>query len=268
MTRVGLRDQASTDVSSDLKGKRVLITGASRGLGQACAEAFAKTGARLVLAGRTADRLEALRTSLEHSKEHRVFVGDLTALDAIEQLVAVTTDGGEIDVVLHVMGGGLGRWDPLLAWDDFSTLFKTNLAAAAEINRRLIPRMIERQTGNVVHVGSIASTEAVGSVGYNSIKAALAAYTRSLGRTLASTGVIVTGILPGGFWAPDNCMVRFQQRDPQSLEKWIAEREPRKRLGETEEIIPLMMFLASRKATMMSGCCVPIDAGEGFTYVV
>lgn len=268
MTRASLDDQTMTDVSSDLHGKRVLITGASRGLGQSCAEAFAKTGSKLLLVGRTTGRLAHLKTSLERSEDHQVFVGDLTTLEAIEQLIAVTEAFGEIDIILHVMGGGLGRWDPLLSWDDLALLFKTNLAAAAEINRRLIPRMIERKTGNIVHVGSIASTEAVGSVGYNSIKAAVAAYTRSLGRTLASTGVIITGILPGGFWAPDNCMVRFQQRDPQALEKWIAEREPRKRLGQPEEIIPLMMFLASRKATMMNGCCVPIDAGEGLTYVV
>ena len=68
--------------------------------------------------------------------------------------------------------------------------------------------------------------------------------------------------------APDNAMARLQQRNPKLLEEWIEQREPRKRLGQPEEIIPLMMFLASRKATMMMGCCVPVDAGEGLTYVV
>ena len=251
----------------EFRGTRVLVTGSSRGLGQSCAEAFAKRGARVLLTGRSADRLASLRASFECPEDHQVFTGDLTRPEVIDQLIEAAGAFGEIDVILHVMGGGLGLRDPLVTWDDFATLFHTNLAAAAEINRRLIPRMIERHTGNIVHVGSIASTEAVGSVGYNTIKAALAAYTRSLGRTLAPTGVIVTGILPGGFWAPDNGMARLQQRDPQVLEQWIAERAPRKRLGQPEEILPLMMFLASRKATMMAGCCVPIDAGEGLTYV-
>ena len=267
MAPVSLDARTTHEIADDLVGKRILITGASRGLGRSCAEAFAKQGTRLLLAGRTADRLTQLHAALDHPADHRVFSGDLTKRDVIERLVEMAAAFGDIDIILHVMGGGLGLRDPLLSWEEFATLFTTNLAAAAEINRRLIPRMIERKTGNIVHVGSIASTEAVGSVGYNTTKAALAAYTRSLGRALAPTGVIVTGILPGGFIAPDNAMARLQQRDPQLLEKWIAEREPRKRLGQPEEIIPLMMFLASRKATMMSGCCVPIDAGEGLTYV-
>ncbi len=264
----GLRDHRTVEEpSSTLPGKRVLITGASRGLGQSCAEAFARVGCTLLLTGRAADRLAQVKAALEGSEGHRVVAGDLTERGSIDHLVAVAEEFGEIDVILHVMGGGLGLRDPLLAWEEFSMLFNTNLAVAAEINRRLIPRMIARQTGNIVHVGSIASAEAVGSVGYNSIKAALAAYTRSLGRTLAPTGVIVTGILPGGFWAPDNSMARLNQRDPQALEQWIAQREPRKRLGQPEELMPLMMFLASRQATMMTGCCVPIDGGEGLTYV-
>lgn len=251
----------------DFRGKRVLVTGASRGLGQSCAEAFAKRGAHVLLTGRSADRLANLQASLDRPDDHKVFSGDLMRLEVINQLIDVAKAFGEIDVILHAMGGGLGLRDPLLTWDDFATLFHTNLAAAAEINRGLIPHMIERNSGNIIHVGSIASTEAVGSVGYNTVKAALAAYTRSLGRTLASTGVIVTGILPGGFWAPDNVMVRFEQRDPERFKKILLERQPRKRLGEPEEIIPLILFLASRQATMMTGCCVPIDGGEGVTYV-
>lgn len=267
MTRGELAAEATRQDPWSLAGKRVLITGASRGLGRSCAEAFAKAGCRLLLAARAKEHLEQVRASLDTPEEHTVCTGDLTRLQDVEALAAAAEAFGDLEVMLHVMGGGLGLTDPLLGWEAFDTLFRTNLAAAAELNRRLIPRMIERKTGNVVLVGSIASTEAVGSVGYNAIKAALAAYTRTLGRKLADTGVIVTGILPGGFWAPDNVMARFQQRDPERLQRIIEERYPRKRLGDAAEVVPLMMFLASRQATMMTGCCVPIDAGEGLTYV-
>ena len=77
----------------------------------------------------------------------------------------------------------------------------------------------------------------------------------------------MTGILPGGFWAPDNSWVRFKERDPELLEKIIAERQPRGRLGDAQELMPILLLLASRCATMMTGCCVPIDGGEGITYV-
>jgi len=137
-----------------------------------------------------------------------------------------------------------------------------------EINRLVIPQMILRGKGNVVHVGSIASTEATGSVGYNTAKAALAAYVRSLGRELGGKRIIITGILPGGFIAPENSWVRFQNRDPAGVESFIKERLPRGKLGTAEEIIPLLAFLCSDDASMMGGCMVPIDAGEGKAYLV
>ena len=262
----GQRREAAAD-HYGLKGKRILITGASKGLGRVCAEAFAREGAWLMLAARSRDRLEQARASLSEPERHRVHAGDLTTLREVRQLVKLAEAFGPIDVILHVMGGGLGMRDPLLAWNEFDALFRTNLAAAAEINRGLIPGMRERGTGNIVHVGSISGTEATGSVGYNVVKAALSAYTRSLGRELAATGVIVTAILPGGFWAPDNAWVRFQQRDPQRLQEVIAARQPRRKLGDAAEIIPMLLLLSSRKASMMSGCCVPIDGGEGVAYL-
>lgn len=250
----------------DLQNKRILITGASRGLGQVCATAFANEGARLLLTARAEDRLEKIRKELIRSEEHRTYAGDLTLPAEIEKLIWVAEDFGEIDVVIHVMGGGLGMRNPLLSRDEFDTLFKTNVASAAEINRFLIPGMIDRKAGNIVHVGSLAGREAVASVGYNTVKAGLAAYIRSLGRELASTGVIITGLSPGGFWAPDNAWVRFKERDSKLLGQVVAERQPRGRLADAEEIIPMLLFLASHQATMMTGCCVPIDGGEGITY--
>lgn len=248
------------------RGKRVLVTGASRGLGQECAVALAQAGARLLLSSRSEDRLEAVRQSLEAPDEHVVHAADLTNQEAVAGLVRVANTFGVIDIILHVMGGGFGLRDPLLTWDDLSLLFRGNVAAAVEINRHLVPAMVERGSGNVVHVGSIAGREATGSVGYNAVKAALSAYVRSLGRELADTGVVVTGITPGGFVAPDNSWVRFRERDEALMEQVIAEKQPRKRLGTADEIVPMIMFLASRQATMMTGCCVPIDGGEGLGY--
>jgi len=250
----------------DLKNKRVLITGASKGLGSVCAEAFAKVGAELMLTARSDDLLCTLVSKLEMPSNHEVFVGDLCEMEKIQELAARAHKFGPIDVIIHVMGGGLGYSDPLLEWDKFQELFKINISSAAEINRLLLPSMVKRSTGNVIHVGSIAGREATGSVGYNSVKAALAAYIRTLGRELADTGVVVTGISPGGFWAPQNSWERFRQRDPDLLKQVIAQKQPRMKLGDASELIPAMFFLASRQATMMTGCSVPIDGGEGLTY--
>ena len=174
---------------------------------------------------------------------------------------------GGVDIIIHALGGGYGFSDPMLSWKQIELLHKVNLYAGAEINRLTIPKMIKNKKGSIIHVGSIASQEAVGSVGYNTVKASLAAYVRSLGREMASSGIIVTGILPGGFTAPGNAMIRLQENKPEVYDSFINERLPRKKMGSVTEIIPLICLLASDAGSMMSGCCVPIDAGEGTAYI-
>jgi len=254
-------------VTFSLSGKKILITGASRGLGSVCARAFAESEATLALLARSAEGLEAVRTSCARAAEHRALPVDLTDAEALEQTVHEATDFlGQIDVVLHVAGGGLGLREPLLSAADMGKLLSLNLMAAAEINRLVAPAMIERGQGKLVHVGSIAGTEAVASVGYNTAKAALAAYVRSLGRELAKSGIVVTGILPGGFHAPGNSWERLGASKPEVVERFVDQRLPRGRLAKAEEVVSLLAFLCSDAASMMGGCMVPIDAGEGITY--
>lgn len=251
----------------DFKDKRILITGASKGLGWVCANILAGLGGRLVCSGRNKKNLEELKESFSSPDRHMVFSGDLVDPKVIGELV---TKGKEfldrIDIVLHVLGGGYGFRDPLLTWEQLETLHKVNIGVAAEINRLVIPDMIKNKSGYLVHVGSISSQEATASVGYNTVKAALAAYIRSLGRELASSGVIVTGILPGAFYAPGNSWRRLDENKPEVVQKFIQDNLPRNKIAEAEEVVPLILFLASEAASMMAGSCVPIDAGEGKAY--
>lgn len=252
-----------------LQGKRILITGASRGLGSVCARAFAEQGTRLVLMARSKETLEEVQGSCAHAADHLAVAVDVTDGAALEKAVREATAFlGQIDVVLHVAGGGLGLREPLISSMDLLKLFSLNVAASAEINRLVAPAMMERGKGNLVHVGSVASTDAVASVGYNTAKAGLAAYVRSLGNHLAARGIVVTGVLPGGFYAPGNSWVRLKVNKPEVVDRFIAERLPRGRLAEAEELVPLIAFLCSDAAGMMGGCLVPIDAGEGKTYAV
>ncbi len=248
--------------------KRIVITGASKGLGAVAAVAFAARGARVALLARSQDKLEAVRLSCKNPERHVCVPVDLMEMKEISAAVQKAKEFlGGIDVVLHSVGGGLGLKDDLLTSGDFLKLFALNLGAAAEINRLVAPEMKERRSGNLVHIGSIASSEGVGSVGYNTIKAALAAYVRSLGRELMRSNVIATGILPGGFIAPGNAMARLQDGNPDAYAKFIEERLPRRIMGDASEIVPMLMLLCSQDASMMGGCLVPIDAGEGKAYV-
>jgi 3-oxoacyl-[acyl-carrier protein] reductase len=215
------------------------------------------------------DKLEKLRHSFSDPAKHLAFAGDLVNRENIESLVSKGLEHtGGFDIVLHVLGGGYGFRDPLLTWEQLETLHRVNVGVAAEINRLVAPGMVKKKSGRLVHVGSIASQEATASVGYNTVKSALAAYVRSLGRELAESGVVVTGILPGAFYAPENSWRRLEAGKPEVVKEFIEKNLPRKRIADADEVLPLVFFLASEAAAMMSGCCVPIDAGEGKNYVV
>lgn len=250
-------------------GKRVLITGASKGLGLVAARAFAVEGAEVILSGRNVDALYAAIASLPGlppgHEDVLHWAADLTDMQQVDSFAAMVGETGGADIILHAMGGGYGWQDPLLPAHQAETLWRVNLGAAMELNRMLIPRMQERGWGRVIHIGSTASTEACGSVGYNTVKAALAGYVRSVGRVMAGSGVVVSAVLPGAFAAPGNA---FERRTPEQVAEFVARRLPRGRVGTAEELLPLIMLLASDGASMMAGSCIQIDAGEGAAYAI
>ena len=251
----------------DLKNKKIIITGASKGLGAVCAKALAQHDATLVLLARSKEKLEAVQASCKSSKKHLILAADLTDMKKLPVTIKKARDFlGGVDVVLHVLGGGLGLRDPLLHFSDLLKLFTLNIGVAAEINRLVFPEMKQKGSGNLVHVASIASTEATGSVGYNTVKSALAAYVRSFGREAAKEGVIVNGILPGGFYAPENSWARLESKKPEVVKKFIHTYLPRGHLGQAEEVVPMVLLLCSNLASMTGGCLIPLDAGEGRAY--
>ena len=249
-------------------GKKVLITGASKGLGWVGAVAFAEARASLCISARSKDNLDDLTAVMPNPGNHTICPGDLTDKAGVAAIINdVRSNFGTPDIIIHCAGGGFGMRDPLLDWDELETLMRGNLAGAAEINRGLIPKMQSGDGGYVVHVGSTTSTEAIGSVGYNTMKAALAAYVRSLGNELAAGNVIVTGIMPGAFTAPENSWARMVDRgDAAVMDSFIAEKLPRGKMADAGEILPLLFLLTGPGASMMAGSCVPIDAGESHAY--
>lgn len=118
--------------------------------------------------------------------------------------------------------------------------------------------MIKNHRGNIVHVSSIASREAIASFVYNTVNA----YVRSLGNELANTGVIVTGIIPGAFITENNAMERFRKTNLEGFND-VENKLPRGKVADFSEIYSLIEFLSSESALMMTGCMVPIDAGGG-----
>jgi len=249
------------------KNKTILITGASRGLGASMAESFANQGASVVLLARDLNKLESVRKKLKNSSKHlsiSIDLTDLTLIDSTLKSLQKKIDG--VDVIVHAAGGGLGFKNDFLDHSQLTKLFNLNLACAIEINRILIPEMIEKKVGSILHIGSIASFESAGSVGYNTVKAAISGYVRSIGRQLLKDNVILTGALLGGFISEGNAMFRLKTKNPIAYKEFIENRLPRKKMGTVEELIPALMLLCSHDSGMLGGCVFPMDAGEGKAY--
>ncbi len=257
------------NLEKEFLGKRIIITGASRGLGAIACEALSKRGAKIAMLSRSKKELDNLKKRLKNPSNHISVKVDLLENSSIKLAIKKAKKFlKNIDIVLHIAGGGFGLKEKLIQNRDLNTLLQINLGAVAEINRLVVSSKYKKNFLRLVHVGSIASYEAVGSVGYNVAKSALASYVRSLGRELYKNKVIVTGILPGAFIAPGNAMERFRKKNIKDYKKFIKNRLPRSLMGSANEVLPMLLFLCSKHSSMMGGCLVPIDAGEGKSYQV
>tara|TARA_B100002003_G_scaffold9972_1_gene8587 strand:- start:1005 stop:1796 length:792 start_codon:yes stop_codon:yes gene_type:complete len=257
------------NLEKEFLDKRIIVTGASRGLGAVACDALAKRGAKIAMLSRSKKEMDKLKSRLKNPSSHISIKIDLLKNNAIKLAIKKAKKFlKQVDVVLHVAGGGFGLKENLIKDKDLKALLQVNLGAAAEINRLVVGGKTKSQSLKLVHVGSIASNEAVASVGYNVAKSALSTYVRSLGRELYKNNVIVTGILPGGFIAPGNAMERLRKKNIKDYKKFIKTRLPRGLMGNVNEVLPMLLFLCSKHSSMMGGCLVPMDAGEGRAYQI
>jgi NADP-dependent 3-hydroxy acid dehydrogenase YdfG len=184
--------------SISLQGKIVFITGASSGIGEACAKAFAAEGAKLVLCARRFDRLQALAKSLS-VPSHTVKL-DVTDRAAVEQAVAsLPQDFRDVDILINNAGlsRGLAKFQDG-SLDDWEEVINANIKGVLYVTRALVPGMIARERGHVINMGSVAGHYAYqnGAV-YCLSKAAIKSLTESLKQDLFGTPIRITSVDPG-----------------------------------------------------------------------
>jgi serine 3-dehydrogenase len=185
-----------------IQGKTVLVTGASAGIGEACARAFASHGANLILAARREERLASLKEELEsrHNIAVRTQVLDVRSRSDVEAFAeAITAEGLVPDVLLNNAGKAKGL-DKLHEGDvdDWEDMIDTNVKGLLYMSRSILPLMVERDSGHVVNIGSVAGHQVypMGAV-YNSSKFAVRAINEGMNLDLVGTNIRVTSIDPG-----------------------------------------------------------------------
>lgn len=196
----------------DVAGRRVLVTGGSSGIGAALAEAFAARGATVGVAARREDRLRAvLQRCQAHSPASRMWVADLADPTAADDLAAAAVrDLGGVDILVNCAGMPKRRHVTRLDSATVERVMQVNFLSAARLTLALLPGMVERGTGLVVNVSSVAATlSSPGEAAYSASKSALSVFSESMAVDLWDSGVKVMVVYPGVidtelFQIPDN----------------------------------------------------------------
>ncbi len=186
---------------ADLHGRVVLITGASSGIGQATARAFAPGGVRLVLAARRADRLAALAQELEGvGCETLVVPSDIRREEDIETLVKATLDRFQrIDILVNNAGLGRIHWLEALTPEEVREQFDVNIIGMVLLTRAVLPAMQRQRSGHIINIASVAGR--IGAPGYTvyaATKFAVEGFSEALRREVAPWGIHVSVVYPGG----------------------------------------------------------------------
>jgi 3-oxoacyl-[acyl-carrier protein] reductase len=247
-----------------LKGKVALVTGGSRGLGRAMAEALAAEGMTVSICARTRDALNDAVVALIKAGSVTGFVGDVTKPDDAQRWVDETVKKfGGVDVLVN--NAGSARPGPLAelpesAWQE---QFDLNLFAPVRLARLCAPHMEKRGGGSIINIGSIYGREAGGPLTYNASKAALHSFTKMLAREFAPKNIRVNTIAPGSILAPGGNWERRFRESPAFEKDFIAHEMPAGRLGSPEEVAYAVLMLASPRASWITGANLPVDGAQG-----
>ena len=247
-----------------IQGKIALVTGGGSGIGRAIVELLAKEGAVVAFSSRSQDRIDELGNRLRaEGLTSRGFLADPSSEDGPMKLLAeVRGELGDPEILINNIGDTLGVTDPECGISDWRNVYRLNLESHVEMVNGVLPAMKSRGWGRIVNITAGAGLENSGPVPYSSIKSAYTAYTRSMARVLAPTGVVMSAVLPGVVLTEGGHWQQVLNERPGHAEKYLDERTVLKRFGTPEEIAPFVALLASPLASFAVGSIVPVEGGQ------
>jgi 3-oxoacyl-[acyl-carrier protein] reductase len=247
-----------------LSGKTAVVTGGSRGLGLAAAKALIAEGANVVICARgeealkrAADDLRSLAASGARPKYVAADVSTETGNQAV--IDGALEEFGRIDVLVNNVGTAKGADLEATSDADWQEAFDQTLFPAVRMSRLAVPHMRKQGGGAIVIISSIFGREAGGRMTYNAVKAAEISLAKSLAQQLAKDQIRVVSVAPGSILFEGGSWWKRQQSDPDGIARFVKQELPFGRFGAPEEVGAAVAFLASPKASWISGTTVVVD---------
>ncbi len=254
-----------------LTGRVVLVTGGSRGLGKAMATAMAAEGARVAICARDEGSLALAAEEISGIGATVLpVVADVTSAEDRGRLIAEVGDRlGSVEVLVNNVGGNRRGAICDTTDEDWQAIIDLNLMSHMQLARSVVPAMRERGRGVILFTTSIYGRE-YGGPGmsiYHTTKAAVIGLAKALALELAPDGIRVNSIAPGSIRFPGGSWDKKCQADPEAMAAFVKAEIPMGRFGAAEEIGDVVAFLASDRASWITGACLNVDGGQSRSLI-
>jgi 3-oxoacyl-[acyl-carrier protein] reductase len=241
-----------------LDGRVAMVTGASQGIGRACAVSLAKAGAHVALAARNGAKLAEVAAEIESlGGKAMPFEMDLASEESIKAVTkAVVAQYGKIEILVN--NGGITRDNLMLRMKlaDWNAVLQTNLTGAFLLTQAAVSSMLKTRWGRIINISSVVGeTGQAGQANYAASKAGLIGLTMSLARELASRNITVNAVAPGYISTPMTDVLNDQQRSA------MLTQIPLDRAGTPEDVAGAVVFLASDQAGYITGHVLDVNGG-------
>lgn len=255
----------------DLIGRRALVCGSSQGIGRACAIELANLGASITLFSRNESALQNVKDELDqsHQQQHHVLVGDFTQPDAIKAAIEQhVSETGGFDILINNTGGPAPGPANEASPQAFLDAFNLHLICNHHLVQALIPSMKEKQYGRIINVISTSVKQPIPGLGVsNTIRGAVASWSKTLANELGPFGITVNNVLPGATATArlDAIIQGKAKKQNISIEQATANEKaqiPMRRFAQAQEFAAAAAFLASPSAGYITGVNLPVDGGR------